>query len=345
MATKAQVAAMLAGGDGVSVVQVGKNFQLGFLYSPTLVNKIKGVPEAKFDDEKDVWNVPGASADALLAAVKDMREFRQQDGVQLKDTPRGKLVIFDYDKSLARLIGPVDGAEFSREAGGWLVPYDSKAQVVGQGQASFLDRTINKMRGLVIETAAAYEVIQNQAAQVAKDLGYKPGIHHPQPDHSYTGQIVQANASWAAQLSGINDEKGVAFITLHKQADLGQEVFKGDNLRVDYGLNREVKVRTTEVFRQQQEEREGLKSLADGKIEGAVVLNASAKDGQAYLGRVIDTGKHFVLQHVGRNQFVLHDLEKLKGSIQAGEIMDVKYKDGKGLIAGPQLAQDRGVSR
>lgn len=345
MATKAQVSALLAGGNGVSVAQDGKDFQVGFMYSTTLINKIRGVPGAQFDDQKDVWIVPGSSADALMAAVKDMREFRLQDGVQVKDTQHGKLVIFDYDKNLARLIGPVNGAEFSREAGGWLVPNDSKALLAEQGQASFLERTLNQMRGVVIETAAAYETIQAQAVEVAKGLGCKAGLHHPQPDHSYTGQIIQANTYWAAQLSGIDDNKHVAYITLHKQAELGHEVFKGDNLRVDYGAHREVKVRTAEVFRQQQEERESLKALAGSKIEGAVVLHANTKDGQNYLGRVVDTGKHFALQHTGRNQFVLHELDKLKGHIQVGESMDVKYRDGKGQIAGPQLTQDRGVSR
>lgn len=345
MATKKDVSDLLAGADDVSVVLVGKDFEVGFAFSNTLVNRLKAVPEAVFNEADNVWRVPVASAKELIAAVADMRDFNRQGGVQVTDIPAGKLVAFDYDKNLARLIGPLDGAEFSRKDGCWIVPTSSKALLGKDGQAPYFDKVINDMRGIVLETRQDYEAILEGAAHEAAKLKLKPGIHHPKADHSYTGRIVQANGYWAAQLSGIDDRKGVAFITLHKQAELGQDVFKGDELRIDYGQQREVRVRTTEVFRQQQAEREKFSAVAADKIVGGVVFNASAKDGQSYSGRIIEVGAHFVLQHTGREKFAIHDLERLKGPIKVGTSVDVKYKDGKGVVDAPEVGRSQGVGR
>lgn len=338
MVTKTEVGAMLAGGDGVHVFQEGKDFGVGFAFSNVMRLKMKTVPSAEFDKENDHWKVPAASAGQLCEAIGDMREFVRNNGVQIKDVAAGKLVIFDFDKSLNQVIGPVAGAKFSLEAGGWLVPTDSKGLVGKDGQISYFDKAVNEMRGLVIEIEKAKTGIVDLAAASAKERGVTPGIFYPQKDHSYTGPILNANAHFAAQLSGIDDN--TAFIAIHRQSDLGHEVLKGDDLRVDYAVDNSVKVRTTEVFRQQQQDRDTLTKLAESKMDGAKVFNASAKDGKDYSGKVVAVTDHFVLQHTGRDGFALHDRSKLKGEFARDEPMDVKYKNGVGMVNAKAKGQE-----
>lgn len=339
MSTKAAIGKMMAGGDGVHVFQEGADYGVAFAFSGVMRAKIKAVPGAEFrKDDAGCWVVPGKSVDKLIEAAADMRDFVHNGGVQVKDVADGKLVLFDFEKALAQEIGPVAGASYDKEAGAWHVPASSKALVAEPGKVSFFDLTINKMRGLVIEIAQAHENIKELAAASAQARDCAPGIHYPELDKSYTGPIVNANGYYAAQLTGIDDKANVAFLTIHKQADLGHEVLKGDDLRIDYGGDRSVKVRTTEVFQQQQQDREKLTALAASKMDGASVWNASAKDDKAYSGKVVDATNHFVLQHAGRAQFVLHDRSKLKGEFAPGEPMDVKYKNGVGHVA----AKDKG---
>ncbi|CAG0973448.1 hypothetical protein RHDC4_01422 [Rhodocyclaceae bacterium] len=328
-----KVAQMMAGADGVTVFQEGKDFGVGFTFSNTMVGKMKGVPGAEFDREGGHWRVPASSVEALMGAVEDMRDFSRNGGVQVKDLAGGaKLVIFDYNKAVSQIIGPVAGAEFKKDVGGWVVPGDSKALVAEQGQSSYFDLAINKMRGMVTEISQAHESIKNLAAEHAKGKNLKPGIHYPETDQSYTGPIINANGHYAAQLTGIEDQKGVMFLTIHEQAALGKEVLKGDDLRIDYRPDRSVQVRTTEVFRQQQAERQKLEQVAAEKMDGAKVFNASTKDNKHYVGDVVEMTDHFVLQKSNRDGFTIHDRSKLKGNVVKGENLDVKYENGVGKV-------------
>lgn len=333
MGNKAKVGEMLVGGDGVHVFQEGQGFGVGFAYSNTLRSKLVSVPGANYDKEAGCWKVPAASVDMLVAAVDDMRDFVHSGGVQIKDGFSGKYVLFDYEKALAQEMGPIAGAEFDKKAGSWHVMGDSKALVAEQGKVSYFDLAVNRMRGIVVEIGKAHDNITELAATSAKLRDCTPGIHYPEVGQSYTGPIVNANGYYAAQLTGIDDKKNVAFITIHKQADLGQEVLKGDDLRIDYGANHAVKIRTTAIFQQQQQEREQLTALAQSKMDGASVWHASSKDDKAYSGKVIEATDHFVLQHTGREQFTLHDRSKLSGAFTKGDVMDVKYKGGAGLVS------------
>ena len=329
-ATKAQINATMAGGDGVHVFLDGKDFGVGFAFSNVMRQKIKQVPGAEYDNENGHWKVPSTSAKELCETVGDMREFVRCNGVQVKDVDAGKVVIFDFDKALNQVIGPVAGAKYDQSQGGWFVPADSKALIAKDGQVSYFEKAINEMRGLVVAIEKDRASIQNLAVSAANDRMVTPGIFYPKKDHSYTGPILCANGHYAAQLTGI--ENDTAFIALHRQIDLGQAVMKGDDLRIDYGVDNAVKVRTTEVFRQQQTERDNLTKLAEGKIDGAKVFNASAKDGKGYSGKVVEVTEHFVLQHIGREGFAIHERAKLRGEVAKEATMDVKYNKGVGMV-------------
>lgn len=331
---KAALQQMLDNKDGVTVVEAGKGFQVAFGFSNNLVNKIKAVPDAKFDKEQGVWEIPGGSGSELGEAVADMRDFVKNNGVQVKDTETGKAVLFDYNKELTQIIGKVDGAKFDNASRIWNVPANSKALIVEEGQSTnYLDMAVNKMRGIVIETTQDREKILALATEAAQGRGVKAAIVFPEKEHSYTGPILNVNAHFAAQLTGIDDKQGVAFIAIHDVGQLGKSVFKNDDLRIDYDENRSVNVRTTAVFQEQQKERDKLTALASGKVDGANIRNAATKDGSKHNGEVVEVSSHFVLQHKGRSDFVIHGRDNLDmADIKKGQKLEVTYKDGKGAV-------------
>lgn len=346
-ASKAGVEKMMAGGDGVTVGHEGANLQVAFGFSNNLVNKIKSVEGAVFDKDGGVWNVPASSANKLVEVVDDMRDFVRNNGVQVKQGENGVDVLFDYNKEMTQVIGAVAGAKFDSAARVWNVPADSKALVVAEGQSlSYLDWSINKMRGMAIEAANDRVSIMDMAAASAEKMGVTPAIFFPDKDHSYTGEILNVNGSYAAQLSGKDDAKGTGFIAIHKLSDLGKDVFKGDDLRIDYDKDRHVKVRSVDVFKQQQIERNGLEAVAMGKVDGANVLNASMKDGVKHVGIVIDVTDHFVLQHGGRNEFKIHGRDALGGAaIAKDQKLEISYLGGKGKVVDVDLQKAQGQGR
>jgi len=329
------VGVMVAGGDGVTVIHEGANLQVQFGKSNTMVSKIKSIDDAVFDEQNEVWNVPETSAEKLCDVVADMRDFVHNNNVQVKDSPLGKQVFFDYSKELAKVIGEVDLAKYDTVERVWNIPANSKALLVKEGEpTSWLDAAVSKMRGIVIEQSADMQNIMELATASASSRGVKPGIHFPVGDHSYTGPILNVNGNFAAQLSGTDEKNGVGFITIHKLANLGKPVFKGDDLRIDYDDKRKVShVRSTAIFQQQQKEREALTSLAGGLVDGASVWNASKKDGAKHIGTAIEVTDHFVLQHGGRNYFKIHGRDALDNTeISKGKKLEISYKNSRGTV-------------
>jgi hypothetical protein len=334
-ANKAVLAALLDTRDGVTVVAEENVFQVGFEYSSNLISKLRQVPDAKFVKEGGYWEVPVASGAELAGAVEDMRDFKRNNGVQVKDMANGsKQVLFDFNKEMTQAIGPVDGAKFDNKSYSWIVPANSKALAPkGPGETAFFDFTINQMRGIVIQTAIDRDGITELAKESAKALGVTPGFVFPAADHSYSGPILNVNAHFAAQLTGRDDDKGVGYITVHNLSDLGKAVFKGEDMRIDYDEKRQVSVRTAEVFKEQQKERGDLTTEAANMVDGASVRNASRADSTKYNGIVVGVTKHFVLQHLGRDNFQIHNLENLNSKeISKGQKLEISYKNDKGAV-------------
>lgn len=346
------IAATMAGADGVTVVQEGADYQVAFVFSNTMVAKMKTVPDAKFNKEQGLWNVPAASANELIAAVDDMRDFVRCNGVQVKDVEGGgKQVLFDYNKDLAKIIGGVAGAEFDKQTYVWnvpatvmkgdkenrtAVPNPALATVEGK-ETSYLDMAINTMRGMAIEELRDRGNIIDLAAASPQLQGLKIAPVYPKPGQSSTGPIVSVNGHFAAQKSG--DKDGAGFVTIHDLTVIG-DVFKGDELRIDYDEKMHPDVRTAALFKQQQADREMLTSKAGGLVDGAEVKNSSMKDGK-YSGVVKGVTDSMVLLSGGRNTFTLHRRDQLAGvKIVDGQKLDVVVKDGKATAVDPDLVRD-----
>lgn len=343
--TKAVIAAMFAGGDGVTVGQEGANLQVAFSFSNNLVNKIKTVPDAKFDKDAGVWNVPEASVDKLIEAVADMRDFVRNNGVQVKDVEGGgKQVLFDYNKQMTQVIGAVNGAEFDGQVRVWNVPAGSKALVVPEGQStSYLDMAVNKMRGIGIDFVKDRDSIIDLAAATPKLQGSKIAPCYPAAGQSYSGEMVSVNGNFAAQLTNIKD--GSAFVVIHSLSDIG-DVFKGQDFRVDYDANRHADVRSADLFKKQQTERESLTATAAGLVDGANTINASIKDGGKYSGVVMDMTDNMVLLSGGRKEFTVHRRDVMGGAeLRKGQNLEVSYKGGKSMAVDTDRKKEAAVAR
>ena len=334
--------------DGVTVVAEEGVFQVAFEFGNNLVSKIRAVSGAKFVKEGGYWEVPVANGTELAEAVEDMRDFKRNNGVQVKDLANGdKQVLFDFNKEMTQAIGPVDGAKFDKASYSWIVPATSKALTPkGPGETPYFDFAINQMRGIVIETTQDRDNIMELATATAKAMNVTPGIHFPVADHSYSGPILNVNAHFAAQLAGKDENNGVGFIAIHNLSDLGKAVFKGDDMRIDYDEKRQVKVRTVEVFKEQQKERGDLTTLAADMVDGATVRNASMKDGTKYNGIAVGVTKHFVLQHLGRDSFQIHNLENLGSKdITKGQKLEITYNNDKGAVVDLEKKKAQSVSQ
>lgn len=338
-----------ADGVGVAQAEAGGNIEVAFGYNAGLVSKIRAVHGATFAD--GMWSVPEESAAQLVDVVADMRDFVRNNGVQSKTMENGDVhVTVDYSKEATEAMRKVDRAGFDKDAGAWVVPAASKslADPLPEFTVS-LDKTVNALRGMAIEAVQDMDNIKDLAAATAQSLGMKPGIHFPEKDHSYTGSIVNVNGGYAAQKT--NEKDGTVFIAIHKLSDLGKAVFKGDSLRIDYDDKRQANVRTTEVFQQQQKEREQLTALAGTKMDNANVRNASMQDGVKHVGSVIEVTDHFVLQHGGKNEFKIHSREALNVSglaenIAKGQSLEIAYKGGKGMVVDRNQQKEReGMAR
>lgn len=329
--------------DGIIVAKEDKSYQVVFSFSNTLVKKMGQVAGAKFDKENALWNVPGTSAAQLADVIEDMRDFNRNNGVQVKDVEGGKLVLFDYNKDLNQVIGAVNKAEFVKEdVYAWKVPADSKALVVPEGQTtSYLDAAVNTMRGMAGKQVANLDEIKNMAAEVAASHGNKPGIKFAEQGKSYSGKIEKVNGNYAVQAENTKD--GVEYMVIHDLAVIG-DVFQGDDVRINYAdkthendTSFHADMRTAELVKQQESDREKVKAVAEGLVSGAKVWNAAEKDGK-YLGTVKDVTNTIVLVSDGREKFSMHRRDLMSGAnIVKGMNAEITYKNGKSTVVDKEL--------
>lgn len=56
----------------------------------------------------------------------------------------------------------------------------------------------------------------------------------------------------------------------------------------------------------------------------------AVEDGIAYIGPITQVAGHFVVQSLGRNAVVIHDLNRLAGEFEVDQNAEIKYVDGRG---------------
>lgn len=152
-----------------------------------------------------------------------------QDGVSIKfDGLDRSAVRFSYNPDLVAQIRKIPGAEFDGVAS-WRVPvaqYDALAEIAAS------------MRREYLLDSAAHDTIESLADRAARDRQATPDQTPRISDFHLRGEPLMGeilvNDRYAAQLTGLGKRDGVAFVTLHRLADLSESLFKGDNVAIEY---------------------------------------------------------------------------------------------------------------
>lgn len=274
-------------------------------------------------------------------------------------------VKFPYNQALMREIRDVKGAEFNKDTGAWQVPLE---------QYDALSGALGKMRKELERTVADAADIMDRAEQTARALMQAKGVDvnvdpkisdYRNTDKATLGEIINVNARFAAQLTGYGREDGAAFVTIHRLADLDQQLFKGDDVAITYDAKGRGKVAergkslTEKLDESMGKYVDGVKVLEqDGKYKisfdynpavqhrlqrvDGVEFNKNEKvwevgaDKKEFVARAVnDMRKEVVADRADREQIEKVGNEKIDGA----KVKDAFTKDGQSY-AGQVLAKN-----
>ena len=77
-------------------------------------------------------------------------------------------------------------------------------------------------------------------------------------------------------------------------------------------------------------------------LENKVAPSGCVQEGN-FSGRILDVAGGVVVQRINRVNTVLHDVSKLSASVKEGDVVDIKYKDGVGVVV--ELDKNKGQGR
>ena len=156
-----------------------------------------------------------------------------EDGVDVWQSEKGIMVNFPFSKTMAGIMRAVDGAEFDKVQGAWSIPAD-KAETLGETVASLRKESVERsndyiaIKNLSEIAGAALMSDKSQPGATAKISDFID------KERNYIGPIVAANGRFAAQFTGLGDQDGAAFITIHKMEAVNHHLFKGDDVSIKY---------------------------------------------------------------------------------------------------------------
>ncbi|MGP8437784.1 KfrB domain-containing protein [Paraburkholderia fungorum] len=138
-------------------------------------------------------------------------------------------VRFGYNPDLIAQIRRIPGADFDG-VDAWRVPvaqYDALADVAASMRKEYL---LDSAAHDGIVTLAGHAARDRQAAS---DVQPRLSDFHARGEAVF-GEIIAVNDRYAAQFTGLGKRDGVAFVTLHRLADLSEAVFKGEMVSIEY---------------------------------------------------------------------------------------------------------------
>lgn len=289
------------------------------------------------------------------------------NGVKIAFDGNQYQVAFEYNPVLVKEMRGIEGAAFNKGAGVW---------AVSLSQYDALADSVAKMRGEMVQDASDLTDIKNIAVEAAlkkmKEQGFEgasPRLtdFHP-AGKPLSGEIISVNGRYAAQLTGFGRDDGAAFITLHRVAELSEQIFKGDKVTIAYDDRGKGKVE----YRQSLEEKldESLGKYVDGvkvvevdgqykvsfdynpalsqriqRIDGAEFNREEkawevASDKKEFVARAVnDMRKEVLADRADREQIETVANEKIDGA----KVKDAFTKDGTSYIGKVLAANDRYV--
>ncbi|MFC3110916.1 hypothetical protein ACFOFO_23675 [Undibacterium arcticum] len=199
-----------------------------------------------------------------------------KDGVVVTEGADRKLLVqFEFNPALVAMMRNIEGANYDRNIGRWVVPVEKKVELLV---------ALPEMRKEVVQDGVARSEI-DKAAMVAAQARQKENgtVASVQPRISdyvtvadgHTGVILAANGRYAAQLTGFGKDDGAAFVTVHKLSSLSERVFKGDRVFIDYNEGSQ-KGRVTHVKTKEERTEEFEKNLGKN-VDGVRVVEQDGK--------------------------------------------------------------------
>lgn len=280
-------------------------------------------------------------------------------GVEVGRTDQGFSVRFDFDREMVERLRRVSGVEFKE--GAWFVPASVEVALEkAVKDLRFMHEAIAKDRTEIFALASA-SAVAAQETQGHGDVAPKVSDFHG-PDKASSGLIVNVNSRFAAQLTGFGKENGAAFVSVHRLADLdNQMIMKGDDVRISYDDRGKGAV----IARSNREH-----SVAMGeKIDGVMIEEAGDQlavsfefnpamearlrrvagvefDKEANVFLVPEENRPFVLRAVGdmRKEFVAQQAEKAslgelaQAKVDNAVVRDAFTKDGQRFM-GPMVGE------
>jgi hypothetical protein len=160
-----------------------------------------------------------------------------ENGVIVSVHENKALVDFEFNRPLMAMLRELPGAAYNKEEEVWEVPF------AGGEEAHKVNLVVANMREeLSLDVKDRDQVSKDvRTAVIAKMV--ENGSQVPEPKISdfhergkrVAGDILAANGRWAAQFTGFGTNDGAGFVTLHRQSELNQPVFKGDDVAITYG--------------------------------------------------------------------------------------------------------------
>lgn len=265
-------------------------------------------------------------------------------------------VHFDFDREMVERLRRVSGVEFKE--GAWIVPASSEAALEkAVKDLRYMGGQIEKDRTEIFALATA-SAVAAQKTQGHGDVEPKVSDYH-QAGKASSGEIVNVNRYFAAQLTGFGKENGAAFVSVHRLANLDNPmIMKGDDVRIAYDDRGKgtVTARSNREQAPMGETVDGVKIEEKGdrlavSFEFNPTLEARLRrvagvefDKEANVFLVPEENRPFVLRAVGdmRKEFVAQEAEKAKldavaqTKVDNAVVRDAYTKDGQRTM-GPMV--------
>ena len=346
---------------GVSVKEVVAGFVVSFPFDRRLAEMMDRVPNAVFNKESKVYEVPSVSAVPLAKAVSEMRVENQAIAADLESIMTlAKATGIGAQNTYVTAPGAISRVSTFIDPGkayrGEIVNANSRfvAQFTGFGKqdgAAFL--TIHRLASLdngnLLKGDTVGIVYDGKFRGAVTDLTRNKSAAELQVDYeSDLGQSVDG-----VMVSDRGDKIGVAFeinpnMLARIQRVEGAAFNKEDKTWEIPKAKQEFALFAVQDMRNEfvvdNKDLATLRQVAESKIDGAKVWPAFTKDGQEYYGTVLAVGDRYALQNTGRENFTLHHLSALDREPIKGHNLEIQYNKGVGMLhdKDQQQGQDRG---
>ena len=165
----------------------------------------------------EVGEVGGVAIAAVAAGYEVKFSFdRHVDNAAHQGPGQDEIKPVTYDPQLVKMMRTVEGAAFDKASGVWTVPEASM-----EALAAMAPRLRSEIKAIAVDRDSIFDLAGMSAEAKQKDnrssFDALPKVSdYLEAGEFHTGEIVNANGRFAAQLTGFGKDDGAAFVTVHR---------------------------------------------------------------------------------------------------------------------------------